>query len=220
MHTDNPLFESYLSAALSGRQADALLLLSERLDAGLHPRVLLRSVVQPAQHRVGELWEANEISSAEEHLATAVAQVAAAQLFSKCAPCSPNGFSVLVACVEGDQHAFPARLAADAFALAGFAVHLASLGTSTADLCQLVRERRPHVVGLSATLHHHLPTLRASLAAVRQVLPSALLLAGGNAACPSLRDEDPGLLVACGSAEALVDTVLSRLRHPQAEAAR
>lgn len=220
MHSTEPLFDAYLSAALAGRRAEALALLCGALERGMEPRTLLRRVVQAAQHRVGDLWERNEIGFAEEHLATAIAQVAASHLYAHCTPPEPNGFSVLLACVEGDQHGFPARLAADALELAGFTVQFVGPGLSTEDLCSLVQERRPDVVGLSATLLQHRPALRSALLAVREVAPSTVRMAGGHAASPALQSGDPELLVAPGSADGLVDAVLDRLHHKQPAVAR
>lgn len=112
---------TYLSALLEGDRRTALKLLREQgVQAGASVAQLSADVVQAAQHEIGRLWQENAISIAQEHQATAIAQVALAYLYDLAPPALDNGKKVLVACVEGELHEFPARLVADALDLAGF----------------------------------------------------------------------------------------------------
>lgn len=214
------LRETYLTAALAGRRREALQVIHLGLDQGHGPQALLRQVVHAAQHEVGVLWETNEIGVHEEHMATVVAQVAASVLFDRTEPAPPNGFSVVLACVYGERHGFPAQLAADAFELAGFSVRFVGSDTPRSALVALLHDDTPDVVGLSASLLHHRGALLETLAAVRRAAPDTVRLAGGRAASAELRAVDPGVIVATGAAEDVVDTVLSRLRDPLREVAR
>ena len=69
------LLERYVALQLAGERAAARpLLLRDGLNAGLSVVEFYRSVLEPAQYRVGDLWQANKINIAREHLATAVTE--------------------------------------------------------------------------------------------------------------------------------------------------
>lgn len=205
------LESAYLAAALRGHRRAALALLQGALDDGVPAETLLSEVVRASQQQVGELWELNRIGTAQEHLATAVAQAAAAVLFAQLQPAPPNGLRLALACVQGERHGFPARLAADAFELAGFEVAFLGADLPLRDLVGAVEADAPDVVGLSATLLHTLPTLRESLTALRAFLPHVVRVVGGRAALPVLLDDDPDVLLCPGPADALVAQVQRRV---------
>jgi methanogenic corrinoid protein MtbC1 len=116
------LRERYLAAQLRGDRRAALQVITEEGPrAGLDAAHLSR-VIGDAQREVGRLWQEDRISVAEEHIATAISQIALSFVYQLAKPRTPNGKRVLVACVEGELHDFPARLAADALDLAGFEV--------------------------------------------------------------------------------------------------
>ena len=136
-------------------------------------------MVQPALYRIGEDWQSNSIAVAREHLATAVAELVVPQAFAGRAA-RPG--SVIFACVEGNRHVLGARLAAGALEEAGWRVAFLGGDTPSDTLLELVRERRPSVVGLSASLPMHIDTARSLILRLRRETdPAPRLLVGGIA---------------------------------------
>jgi methanogenic corrinoid protein MtbC1 len=130
------------------------------LDAELH-------LVQPALYRIGREWQHNRVSVAQEHLATALVQGLLAREFASAEPAPPDERGVVLAGVEGNQHAVGLRIVADAFELAGWDVLYLGPNTPTRALVQLARDQRPDLVGLSASLPHHLQSAREAIASLR-----------------------------------------------------
>ncbi len=158
-----------------------LQLLTEALDQGATAEAMLR-IIQQAQERIGELWQRNEISIAQEHLATAISQLALAHLFPRARRARPLGKKALVACVEGELHDFPARLAADQLELAGFEVLFLGANVPTDSLVSMVRSAEPDLLALSCTMSFHLPAVRSAISAVKDATGGKLpVLVGGHA---------------------------------------
>lgn len=176
------LQSAYLDAQLRGQRREALALIVEHgLERGFSVEQLRRFVVAEAQRKVGHLWQQNAISVAQEHLATAISQVALAHLYDR-APLLPrNGKSVVFACVEGELHEFPARLAADALDLAGFEVRYLGANMPAAHLAELLRNEGADLLGLSVTMAFNLDALRRTVALVRATTPTLPIAAGGDA---------------------------------------
>ncbi|RYZ32485.1 MAG: cobalamin-binding protein, partial [Myxococcaceae bacterium] len=147
------LSRTYLHALLRGDRAGALaVVMGQGLERGVSVPELQIGVIQPAQREVGALWERNEISVVQEHLATSISQLVVAHLYPHLPRGASNGKRVIVACVEGELHELGARMGADFFEMAGFDVTLVGPGCPVGRLVERVASERADLLGLSATL--------------------------------------------------------------------
>src|SRR5690349_10167020 len=80
----------FLRAQLAGDRREALRIVTEEgVRRGAPAIDVALSVIQESQREIGQLWQDNRISVADEHLATAVAQVALAHLYQLATPLPP-----------------------------------------------------------------------------------------------------------------------------------
>jgi MerR family transcriptional regulator, light-induced transcriptional regulator len=139
-------------------------------------------VLQPALYEIGLLWERNEITVDQEHLATSIAEAFLARLYRRAiSRAVPNGRSVLLAAGPRNRHVMGLRMVADAFALAGWTVHHLSVDTTTDAIAAQIERARPEVIGFSASLIQHLPPQRQMIEKIRSNLGSRCpaVLVGG-----------------------------------------
>lgn len=208
------LVDRFVDAQLRGDRREALrVVLEEGLGAGASATALQLEVIQPAQRQIGELWAANRIGIAEEHVATAIANLVLTALYTHLPRRDANGRRVLVACVEGELHELGARISSDFLEAAGFDVTLAGANVPTHELVNLVRLRRSELVALSATMTFHIPALRRAVRELRAEFGDNFPIAVGGRAC----DVSPELVAELGvtvygtDAAALVDGALRAL---------
>jgi methanogenic corrinoid protein MtbC1 len=173
-----------VAAVLRGARSEAMALIAGDTGRSVGERMVL---IAAAQREIGRLWEENRISVAEEHLATAISHLALARLFDEAPMARANGRRIVVACVEGELHDFPARLAADTLELAGFRVLFLGANVPTDHLLPLLAREQPDLLALSIAMTFHLPALKAAVARVRVQQPAMPILVGGHA-CAWLRD--------------------------------
>lgn len=207
------LTRHFLSAQLAGDRQGAVRLVLDAVRAGVSSQELLVRVIAAAQREIGRLWELNQVSIAQEHLATAIAQLALAQLYGHADRATATGWTVVLACVEGEQHDFGPRIAADILETAGYDVRFLGADVPTDTLVDFARSVDPDVICLSATMPFHLPALRAVVSRLREVVPAARVLAGGGAIGEVGAPE--GATAAGASAEDLVQAI-SGLRQAAA----
>jgi methanogenic corrinoid protein MtbC1 len=162
--------------------------IDEGLERGASVLDVQLGVIQEAQREIGRLWQENSISVAQEHLATAISNMALSHLYDHASRARTNGKKVIVACVEGELHDFPARLVADALDLAGFDVRYLGASVPTDSLLSFIREERPDLVALSVTMTFNLPSLRATCDRLRKETAGALPIAIGGNACRGLQE--------------------------------
>ena len=172
----------YLEAQLAGDRRRALhVVLQEGLACGVPVVRLQADVVQAAQREIGRLWQQNRINIAQEHMATAISHVVMSRLFEE-APSAPRtGVKIIVACVEGEMHEFPARIVADFLDLGGYEVRYLGANVPTDHLLRLVAEEKPALLALSVTMSFNAPSLLAAVQRLRGDFPNLPILAGGHA---------------------------------------
>jgi len=175
--------EQYLAVQLAGNRRAALEFVDSALRAGLSVDDVRVHVVQQAQREIGEMWQEDRISIAQEHMATAISQLALTRLYEHAHRRNPNGKKIVVACVEGELHDLPARLVADALDLAGYDVRYLGADVPTASLLHSVEREKPDLIALSLTMSFHAPALSTAVKLLREQMQSSVPIAVGGNAC-------------------------------------
>lgn len=190
------LSERFLAAQLKGdRRAGLRVIMEDGLARGISVPDLHQKVIRSAQLEIGRLWEKNSITVAREHVATAIAHLALAQLYPHLPRAEPSGHRVVLACVEGEHHDLAARIVCDFLEMAGLDVAFLGADTPAEDLVAAVREHEAHALALSVTVTYHLEALERAVKAARDAFgPAFPIYAGGRA----LEDRDEGWWKALG----------------------
>lgn len=178
-----PEAAAFETALLAARQPEAAGVVARLLDDGRSLVDVERHVMQPALYGIGAKWQANQVTVVQEHIATAMVQSIMALGLTRAVPAPEVGRKVLLACVEGNQHAVGLRMVADAFQLAGWAVQYLGADTPTQVLINHAEVERPDVVGLSVAFPHQLREARALVAGLEARIGSGrpLVMVGGLA---------------------------------------
>lgn len=177
------LTRKFVAAQLAGDRAEALrIVVDDAVRHGMPVVDVQARIIRAAQEEIGVMWQRNQISIAQEHLATGIAQLVMARLFEFAAPVARNGKHVSVACVEGEHHELPARLIADYLDHAGFTVRSYGADLPTDHLVATLAKGKLDVLALSATMSFNLPALRTTVTKVRAALGDQLpIIVGGHA---------------------------------------
>lgn len=181
----------YQAAVLDGSRHAAREAVDRAVAAGLDLRTIYLDVLQPTLREIGRLWQLNEITVADEHLATAITQMVMARLYTDFAPgVAHRGPTLVGACAETERHDIGLRMVCDLVEVEGWdAVYLGNT-VPLDSLVTTVRRRRPEVVALSASIAPHLPQIRSAIEAIRglgDVKWRPLILVGGR---PFLENRD------------------------------
>lgn len=171
-------YAPFLEAILAGDHEQAFDIVRSAMSRGMAHAY--EAVVQPAMHRVGELWHDRQISVADEHLATGVAQSTLAALYPLF-PWPVGGPKAMVTCVQGERHELGARMVSDLLALDGWDTAFLGADVPLEAMLERVRKDRPVFVGLSATLPAHVPAMRRTIDLLRAHASSVKVLIGGRA---------------------------------------
>lgn len=182
-HADAPvLSRRYVDALRVAQTALAEQVVDDAIAAGLNPAVIQSLIIEPAMERIGRLWEANAITVADEHLATAVSQSVLVKLFDRLRVARPRSRErVLLAAVEGQHHVLGLRMIADVMEGAGFDVLYLGADVPVDALRRFAAEHRPSITGLGFAINLGVGVLADSIHAVHEACPATQIMLGGRA---------------------------------------
>ena len=190
-------YAEYLAAIRSGDRRRAFQVIDTARDAGLDLAGIYLGIFQPALREIGGLWQNNELTVAEEHLATAITEAAMARAYERAFTWRTDGSRTLIAaCADVERHEVGLRMLCDLLDLEGWRTTYLGSTVPIDSLATMVLRLRPNVVALSVALSPHLPRLRLMIAAIRSTLgdEQPLIIVGGR---PFL--DDPSLAERLGA---------------------
>ena len=190
-------YAEYLRAVRAGDRRAAFRAIDDAHDAGLDVGCIYLDVLQPALREVGRLWQENEITVADEHLATAITQAAMVRLYERAYAWEAEGGPTLIAaCADVERHEVGLRMVCDLLELRGWRTRYLGAAVPVESLVAMVRAHPPDAVALSASIAPHLPRVRETIAAIREATGDAapLVLVGGRAFL-----DDPALAARLGA---------------------
>jgi methanogenic corrinoid protein MtbC1 len=170
-----------LEALLRLDAAAASEILEQVLAAGTPLARVYTRILPPLMREVGRLWQINEISVAHEHYCSAAITSILGRFYGPMFGNSPSSArSILIACVEGEQHELGTRALAEVFELNGWRTSLLGANLPSRELIRLLKCARhpPELIALSATMPTQLVRLASTIAAVRDGSSIPIMVGG------------------------------------------
>jgi methanogenic corrinoid protein MtbC1/DNA-binding XRE family transcriptional regulator len=171
-------------------------------------------VITPSLVNVGDLWCRNDVSAAEEHLATQLVLQHLDRLISMFAWRDRLfSYRILVGCVEGERHWIGARMFADLCLSHGWSAEFLGADVPNDALVDMVKKRAPQVVAVSATMAPGAEHARTVVRGLTELANPPRIILGGHAIIERAATQafGPGCVVARDVIEGL-DHALEFLR--------
>jgi len=165
--------------AIAGLDTRALEIILRRAMIEREPAYFLDRLVVPLLVGIGNEWRAGRMTPAHEHVATTVIRAVIGEFTATFVPRS-DAPSLLSATPQRQLHEFGAMLAAATAAAAGWRITHLGADLPANAIADAARQTRATVVALSIVHPNDDPELPGELRALRDALPSdVVLLAGG-----------------------------------------
>ncbi|MEU1845442.1 cobalamin B12-binding domain-containing protein [Micromonospora sediminicola] len=160
-------FPGYLECLAEADEQAAVAVARGLLEAGVPAERVLLDLVAPAQAEVGERWARNEWSVAQEHAATHISERVVAAVAAYADP-RPTRGRIVMACMDGEWHALPARLVAEVLRLRGWQVVFLGASVPAAHLVSYLHRYDAEAVALACALPMRLPHAHRMIEACRR----------------------------------------------------
>jgi excisionase family DNA binding protein len=167
---------------LAGDNAGAWQIVEGKLAGGLDPSGALTDLVVPVMRSVGDRWARGELTVADEHRATAVAQKVVGRLGLQFGRRGRRRGAVVLAAPAGDLHTLPVAIAADLLRWRGFNVVELGAHTPAAAIGEAAaRTGQLRAVGIVSTTAGLNGAIGEAVTAVKTAAPGVPVLLGGGA---------------------------------------
>lgn len=150
------LAQEYLRLLLAAKRKQASDLILQAVKDGMDIKDVYLRVFQPVLYEVGNLWQRNEVSVAQEHYCTAATQFTMSLLYPYIFTGKHTGHCFVGCCVGGELHEIGMRMVTDFFEMAGWDTYYMGASTPDEDIIRTIVEQNASVVGISVTMTFNL----------------------------------------------------------------
>ncbi len=169
--------QTYLRDAVLGNRRSAVRLTLDLLDKRVSREQIVVDLLAAAQQEVGHRWYCNELTPADEHLASGVTGAALDTLMGETS--QPGASLAVVACAEGDFHSLAAQMFGELLREYGIGVSVLGASTPGDVVAEFLLRSGAGSLAISCSVPIFFPgTVRLIDAAHRQGIP---VIAGGPA---------------------------------------
>lgn len=179
---DKETYDAFRDGLLQGNRMICMHLVQDLLEKQNIPVAdLYENLFQASMYEIGALWEANKISVATEHMATAIIESLLPLIYPHLFRQDYKGLKAVISCTPNEYHQVGAKMVADFFEIHGWDACFLGANTPVPDMIKMIREKKPEVLGLSLSIYFSLNRLIYVLEEVRKHFPELLVLVGGQA---------------------------------------
>jgi methanogenic corrinoid protein MtbC1 len=150
--------EIFLSLLLHGDSQGCLKLADQSIQTTDELKHFYLDIIWPAMYRIGLLWETNQITVAEEHLATAIVGRVMAALYPRFARFNVTRGTAIVSAGPNEFHEVGARMVADFMEMDGWDVTYLGANTPATEILSILKQQKPFMLALSVATMFNLDT--------------------------------------------------------------
>jgi diguanylate cyclase (GGDEF)-like protein len=143
--------DRYIEDAVSGERRSAIRTTLDMFDRGVAQERVIVELLAAAQREVGERWHRNQLTVADEHIATGVSAAALDALVSEVRPLAGDGHTIVV-CAEGDWHSLAAQMFGESLHGLGIGVTILGASTPAPYVAELLTRRHADSLAISCSL--------------------------------------------------------------------
>lgn len=180
MITDD-VYREYLSLLLTGNKPGCAKIVQTLINNNIDIETLYLSLFKRSLYEIGDLWAANKVSVATEHICTAITEnlmtLAHPLIFRKI----NSSNRAIVACVANEYHQIGGKMVADILELYGWDTYFLGANVPIDALINLIQETTPQLLCLSLSVALHRDHLDNTIKMVKEKWPALPVFVGGKA---------------------------------------
>lgn len=175
------VYIDFLNNLVEGNKRNCSLIVNNLLNCGTDVKEIYMDLIQKSMYRIGQMWDRHKISIAQEHIASQIIENLLSQIYPRVVQENRNSKSVVIACLDKEFHEIGARMVSDYFELNGWHSLFLGANTPNEDLIDIVKIRRPDVVGISINFYINVCRLTKLLDEITRKFPDQKIILGGQA---------------------------------------
>ncbi len=176
-----PLYLHYLNALLDGDKKQCLQIVINLLEKNVPLKDVYLQLFQRSMYRIGQMWENERCTVANEHIATKITESLVEITATHYGSENRIGKTALITCIDKEYHELGARMVAGFLEANGWDTIFIGSNTPQIDVIELIKERKPEVVGISNNFYINISRLAKLINNIKREFPEQEILVGGQA---------------------------------------
>jgi MerR family transcriptional regulator, light-induced transcriptional regulator len=160
---NNPYREiknKYIAFLLNGERNKAMDLIHSTVKNNVSIKDIYIHIFQESLYEIGNLWEENIISVAQEHYCTASTQLIMSQLYSHIFNTKKNGLKLVSASVSGELHEIGIRMISDFLEIDGWDTYYLGSNMPVEGIIHSISKYNADLVAISCTMMFHIDKVK------------------------------------------------------------
>jgi methanogenic corrinoid protein MtbC1 len=176
------IVQHYLDALLKGDRRNSRLVIEETLQSGAPTNLVYMEVVWPTMVEIERQLRAEQITPAQEHLATRINRTIVDQLQNKLPRRQARNKKIVVCCAPEELQELGGQIIADLFDSDGWEVRFLGGSLTNDDILTFVHEYAPDILLIYGTSPKQAPSVRQLIDRVKDVNahPNMQIMASGG----------------------------------------
>jgi methanogenic corrinoid protein MtbC1 len=175
------IYLHYLDSLLSGNKKQCVQIVSNLIQNNVSMKEIYVQLFQRSMYRIGQMWEKERCTIAEEHIATKITESLLEITTSNYLNGRHSDKLAIITCIDKEFHEIGARMVTGFFEVSGWETLYLGSNTPQSSLIELIKEKKPDVVGISNNFYINISRLLKLIEQFQQVDPELQILVGGQA---------------------------------------
>jgi MerR family transcriptional regulator, light-induced transcriptional regulator len=170
----------YLDALLDGDKQQCLNIVKSLIEQKISVKEIYLELFQRSMYRIGQMWEKERCSIADEHIATKITETMI-EFVANNYPCvSKNGKQALVTCIDKEYHELGARMIAGFLETVGWKTIFIGANIPQEEILYVIRKKNPDMIGISSSFYINIKRLIDLLEKITIEFPEQEIIVGGQ----------------------------------------
>lgn len=171
----------FFNSLSEGNKSECIRILNEQLENKAEVKDIYTKLIQRSMYKIGNLWEKNKTSVANEHIASNINACLLNILYPHLLNGNKNGKTIVVTCIDKEFHEMGARIVSDFFEYNGWDSIYLGANTPQNDIIEIVEQRKPELIGISCNFYMNVLRLLKFLGEITTKFPNQKIIIGGQA---------------------------------------
>jgi MerR family transcriptional regulator, light-induced transcriptional regulator len=170
----------YLNALLDGDKEQCLNIVNSLIEQNISVKEIYLELFQRSMYRIGQMWEKERCSIADEHVATRITEAMIEFVANKYLNVNKANKLALITCIDKEYHELGARMVAGFLETLGWKTIFIGANIPQEEILFLIRKKQPDIVGISSSFYINIKRLLDLLDKVKAEFPNQEIIVGGQ----------------------------------------
>lgn len=171
----------YLNSLLDGDKKQCYQIVNHLIANNTSLSDIFIKLFQRSMYRVGQMWENDRCSIADEHIATKITEGLVDYVVAQYSTNDNKNKTVLITCIDKEFHELGARMVAGYLEALGYKVYFVGSNTPQNEVIKIIKEKQPDLVGVSNNFYLNFTRLVGLINAIQTDYPDQKIMIGGQA---------------------------------------